>query len=642
LVAEPERAARKLRRDVGFLGLLFASLGSIIGAGWLFGALYASSLAGPAAVVSWLLGGGAVMLLALSHAELGGMYPVAGGSARFPRYAFGSLIGFTSGWVAFLGTVTVAPIMVQATLLYASNYVSSLITVSGGRPVLTAQGYLVAGTLLLLFCTINVMGVRWLAETNKLAVWWKLLIPAVTVVALIVTSAHGENFSANGGFMPFGWKGVFLALSSGGVIFACLGFEQAVQLGGEARNPRRNIPLAIIGGMVVAIVIYVALQVAFILALDSSSISNGWGAVSFSGKGAEFGPFAGLATGLGLGWLAVLIYTDAIVSPGGTGLLYTGASARLTFALARNGFVPAPFGRLTPRGTPLFAIAFSFLCGLVLFLPFPGWQQLVGFISAAAVVAYAMAPLALGALRRQDPARPRPFRLPAASLLAPGAFLVASEILLFTGWAVVWKLIAAILIGFALLTLSTATDMSDRAVSLDWRSAAWLWPYLIGMGAISYLSSFDTRTPSSIPLLGLHGPRNELTFGWDILAVALLSLAVYALAIRSRLPAEQALEYIGDPTVEESDAVDAPGPDVFARRWPELGAPSDRVRWPEVPALSGTRSVSQRNAKSCEPEGPQDLTRRPCRLALQSGDVGPACPVPVNPLTGAPPASPSR
>jgi len=139
------------------------------------------------------------------------------------------------------------------------------------------------------------------------------------------------------------------------------------------------------------------------------------------------------------------------------------------------------------------------------------------------------------------------------------AFVVASEILLFTGWAVVWKLIAAILIGFALLGLSTATDTSKRTVSLDWRSAAWLWPYLLGMGAISYLSSFDTRTPSSIPLLGLHGPRNELTFGWDILAVALLALAVYAFAIRSRLSDEQALEYVGDLAVEESEAVDAPG-----------------------------------------------------------------------------------
>ena len=329
----PGRAARKLRRDIGLFGLLFASLGSIIGAGWLFGALYASSLAGPAAVISWVLGGGVVMLLALSHAELGGMYPVAGGSARFPRYAFGNLIGFTSGWIAFLGAVTVGPIMVEAMLLYTSNYISSLTTVSGGRPVLTVQGYFVAGTLLLLFCSINVIGVRWLADINMLAVCWKLLVPAVTVVALIAASAHTENFSAYGGFMPFGWKGVFLALSSGGVIFAGLGFEQAVQLGGETRNPRRNIPFAIIGGMSVAIVLYIALQVAFILALDPSELSKGWGAVSFSGG---FGPFAALATALGLGWLGVLLYTDAIVSPGGTGLIYTGASARLSARMNRR------------------------------------------------------------------------------------------------------------------------------------------------------------------------------------------------------------------------------------------------------------------------------------------------------------------
>ena len=313
-----------------------------------------------------------MMLLALTHAELGGAYPVAGGNARFPHYAFGRLIGFTSGWVAFLGAVTVAPIMVQATLLYTSNYIPSLTTVSGGRPVLTAQGYVVAAALLLLFCAINVLGVRWLAETNKLAVCWKIFVPVVTVVALLATSAHGENFTAGGGFMPYGWKGVFLALASGGVIFACLGFEQAVQLGGESRNPGRNIPLAIIGGMVVAVGLYIALQVAFIAALDPSQSLARAGARSRSPATPQlFGPFAGLATALGLGWLAVLLYSAAIVSPGGTGLLYTGASARLSFALARNGYIPGAFARLTPRGTPLFAIAFSFLCGLVLFLPVP-------------------------------------------------------------------------------------------------------------------------------------------------------------------------------------------------------------------------------------------------------------------------------
>ena len=560
MVAAPERAPRKLRRDIGFFGLLFVSFGSIIGAGWLFAALYASSLAGPAAVISWFLGGAAVMLLALTHAELGGMYPVAGGSARFPRYAFGRLIGFTSGWVAFLGSRhrrpdhgrSNPPIHIELRLLAHDGL---------GRPAsVDCPGLLVAAALLLLFCTINVMGVRWLAETNMLAVCWKLLIPALTVVALIATSSHRENFSAAGGFMPFGWKGVFLALSSGGVIFACLGFEQAVQLGGETRNPRRNIPLAIIGGTVGAIVLYVALQLAFILALDPSSLSGGWSAVSFAGEGAHVRTIRRTRDRprLGLARNPALLRTQSfrLAAPASS----TPARAPVSRSRSLKAAIsPAAFARLTPRGTPRFAIAFSFLCGLVIFLPFPSWQELVGFISAAAVVTYATAPLALGALRRQDPARPRPFRLPAASLLAPGAFVVANEILLFTGWAVVWKLIAAILIGFALLSLSIATDTSKRTMSLDWRSAAWLWPYLLGMAVISYLSSFDTRTPSSIPLLGLDGPRNELTFGWDILAVALLSLAVYAFAIRSRLPAEQALEYVGDPTVEESGAVDPVG-----------------------------------------------------------------------------------
>src|SRR3954467_9696489 len=102
LVAATDRTSHKLRRDVGLVGLVLASLSSIIGAGWLFAALFASSLAGPAAIISWLIGGGAMMLVALSHADRGGMYPVAGGSARFPQYAFGSLICFTSGWVPCL------------------------------------------------------------------------------------------------------------------------------------------------------------------------------------------------------------------------------------------------------------------------------------------------------------------------------------------------------------------------------------------------------------------------------------------------------------------------------------------------------------------------------------------------------------
>ena len=118
------RAHHRLRREIGFVGLLFTSVGSIIGSGWLFGALTPRRSPGPAALISWVIGGIAMLLLALVHAELGGMYPVAGGSARFPHYAFGSLSRASPvGWFAFLGAVTTAPIEVEAALQYSTNYI---------------------------------------------------------------------------------------------------------------------------------------------------------------------------------------------------------------------------------------------------------------------------------------------------------------------------------------------------------------------------------------------------------------------------------------------------------------------------------------------------------------------------------------
>jgi amino acid transporter len=545
--AAAEPAEPRLKREVGMVGLLFVSVGSIIGSGWLFGALSASQIAGPAVMISWVIGGAGMLVLALAHAELGGMFPVAGGSARFPHVAFGSLSGFAGGWFAFLGAVTTAPIEVEAAIQYSSNYLSGLTTTSGGTPVLTFEGYIVAAVLMLGFSIINVMGVKWLSETNKAVVWWKIFVPVLTVVVLLASAIHPHNFSAGGGFMPFGWKGVFLAIP-GAVIFSYLGFEQAIQLGGESQNPGRNIPLAVIGSMIIGVALYIALQVAYIVALDPSSLSKGWDQVAFGGKGATFGPFAGLATALGVSWLATLLYIDAVVSPFGTGLLYVGTSARLTFGMGRDRYVPRSFAHLTTRGVPLFAIAFSFLLGMIVFLPFPGWQQLVGFISSATVLAYSMAPLALGALRRQEPDRARPYRLPVGGVLSPLAFAVAGLVLLFSGWAVVWKLIVAILLGFVLLAISAATSKPEQRPKLDWWGAAWLWPYILGMGVISYLSSFSTSTPSS--LLGLRGPVNDLHFGVDVAVTVAFCLLIYALAMRVRLPADRTRTYIAQALVE--------------------------------------------------------------------------------------------
>ena len=86
IVTEKDKRTVGLKRSVGFYGLMFVSLGSIIGSGWLLGALNAAQVAGPASILSWVLAACMLALLALTYAELGATYPVAGGSARFPYY----------------------------------------------------------------------------------------------------------------------------------------------------------------------------------------------------------------------------------------------------------------------------------------------------------------------------------------------------------------------------------------------------------------------------------------------------------------------------------------------------------------------------------------------------------------------------
>ncbi|HSZ30914.1 MAG TPA: APC family permease, partial [Pseudonocardiaceae bacterium] len=221
--------AQDFRRELGLMALMFVSLGSIIGSGWLLGALTAATSAGGASIMSWLLAGVIIVLLALVHSELGAAYPLAGGTARWPRLAFGSMGGFTAGWVAWLQAVTLAPIEVEAALSYLDHKWHGLINSAGA---LTTMGLSVATALMLLFAVINILGVRWLADSNTITVIWKIAVPVLTVVVLIVVSFQASNFTAGGGFAPYGAHGVFAALPLG-VVFAVQGFEQAAQLAGE-------------------------------------------------------------------------------------------------------------------------------------------------------------------------------------------------------------------------------------------------------------------------------------------------------------------------------------------------------------------------------------------------------------------------
>ena len=108
-----------LKRELGLIGATWASETSIIGSGWLFGALFAAQAVGGAAVLAWVIAGVVVIVLALCHAELGAMYPVSGGTARFPHFAFGSVAGIGFGFFSYVQAVTIAPIECFAFMQYA-------------------------------------------------------------------------------------------------------------------------------------------------------------------------------------------------------------------------------------------------------------------------------------------------------------------------------------------------------------------------------------------------------------------------------------------------------------------------------------------------------------------------------------------
>lgn len=534
--AAPELSRKPgLRRDIGLIGLIWTSVGSIIGSGWLFGALFAAQVAGTAALVSWGIGALAITVLAFVHAELGAMYPVSGGTARFPHYAFGSVAGASFGWFSWLQAVATAPIEVMASLNYLSVHATWVQT---EKNQLTAAGYGLAVAFMAFFVLVNFFGIRWLAHTNSVATWWKLAIPLLTIAVLAGTTFHKSNFGHQG-FAPFGVEGVLSAISTSGIIFALLGFEQADQLAGESRNPARDIPRAVIGSILIGALVYVALQVVFIGALPQSAFAHGWADLTFVDKA---GPFAGLALSAGLGWLAVLIYIDAVVSPTGTGLIYTTAASRVSYGLSRNGYVPAVFERTTVRGVPWFSLLFTFLVGLIVFLPFPTWQKLVGFVTSASVLMYAGAPLALGCLRKQDPDRHRPYRLPGGLFWAPVAFIVSNLIIYWAGWDTLWRLGLAIVLGYLLLGGSALLGLNPRAPQLDWRSAQWLPVYLVGLGLISWQGGYCSGGPASKVSCGATG---VIPLWWDMAVIAAFSLLLYFWAQAVRLPDEATQAYIG-------------------------------------------------------------------------------------------------
>ena len=539
-----------LKREIGLIGATWASETSIIGSGWLFGALFAAQAVGGAAILDWVIAGVVVMVLALVHAELGAMYPVSGGTARFPHFAFGSAAGVGFGFFSYLQAVTIAPIECFAFMQYASFYWPSIYDAKTSN--VSGVGFVLTIVLMAIFVAVNFLAMRIFSRVNSILTWWKVAIPVLAIIVLMF-KFHGGNFTAGGTFMPGGPKALFAALPAAGIVFAYSGFEQADQLAGEVKDPQKNLPRAIILAVTIGIVIYCLLQLAFIGAMPANLLGKGFAGIT--NPQILSGPFAGLAGVIGLGWLAFILRIDAFISPSGTGLIYTTGTSRVSYGLARNRYFPPAFAKTDSRGIPWVGLIGAFIIGLFFLLPFPSWHSLVGLITGASVLMYAGAPLSMGAFRRQVPEAPRPYRMPAAAVLGPAAFAVADLLIYWSGFEVVWKLGIVLVIGYVIMGVLMAFD--PQRPPLEWKSAIWMPVWLIGMGIISWQGQFNgAASADKHP----QPPTNtmHLPFWWDLGVVIVFSLAIYFWAMYSRLPRDEMLMLVS----KQAEVGDDPLPEV--------------------------------------------------------------------------------
>ncbi|MDI9260646.1 APC family permease [Alicyclobacillus sendaiensis] len=509
----------KLRRQLSLVDLTFLGLGAIIGSGWLLGALGGATLAGPSAWIAWVIGAIAVMLIGLVYAELGGAMPRAGGIIRYPDYSHGPLVGYLMGFAALIAYSSVAGIEAEAMRQYAQHWWPALgwQTASGSGP--TLLGWFVQAALLTIFFLINYWSVNVFGKINSVWTFFKFVVPLLTVIVFF-GHFHASNFTSHG-FAPNGAAGIETAVATGGIIFSYLGFRQAIDFAGEARNPQRNVPISIVLAIAIAAVLYILLQIVFIGAVPSSALAGGWSKLNYTA------PFAQLATALGIGWMGVILYGDAVISPSGTGNIYLSSTARVIYAWARTKTFFPLFARVSPKtGIPRPALWLSYILAIMWTLPFPTWSKLVGVVSSATVLTYIIGPISAAALRRTAKNLNRPFRLPGMGLIAPLAFIVATLIIYWSGFSIdAWLIgLQIVLWGIYVIALRAVVPTDTVPFAQQVKSSLWLVCFYAVLWIMSYLGDKS------------FGGRGLIPAPWDQIIVVVLAVGAYAWGVASALP----------------------------------------------------------------------------------------------------------
>ncbi len=502
-----------LRQRLGYWSLVATGIGSVIGSGWLFSAMYAAQTAGPAALIAWVIGGAVMLAVALVFAELGMVRPESGGLVRYPLYSNGRFAASIVGWSMWVTYVANPPTEASGVVQYASSYIPGLFA----HKQLTGFGILCAIGLMAVFVVVNYFGVQFFARSNNIVTAVKVCIPILTVVMLLASGFTGAggaggagNFSAGGGFAPYGIGAALGTIATAGMVFAYTGFRNIVELSGEVKNPHRNIPASLITTILAAIVLYLLLQTAFIFGVPQHLLGHGWSGINFNS------PFAQLAMLIGMTWLYWVLIADSMISPSGSGIVFTASNARNMFGLAKNRFFPAWFAKVHPgSGVPRRALITNFIVGILFLLPLPSWHQIIGVTGTLIAFTFSIGSVSLIAFRRSGLTTARA-RIPGMTVIAPFAFIVSALVIYWVPWNELLLTVPIVVVGLIWYAVTYAVQRHGVGELVG---GLWLVAYLLVVYGMSAIGSFGGLALIPSP--------------WDSVVLAVIAAGLYIWGARS-------------------------------------------------------------------------------------------------------------
>jgi APA family basic amino acid/polyamine antiporter len=426
-----------LRRSIGLLDLTSLGLGAIIGTGIFVILGEAIGDSGPAIVLSFILAAVTCAFSALSYSELASSIPVSGSAYTYAYATLGELLAWIIGWDLILEYgVSVAAVAVGWGQ-YLNSLLDSLfgVTLPNALSEPPGEGGIVnlpAAFLVLAITALLIYGVKESARTNTVMVVVKLAV-LLLFLALAFTAFKSSNLTP---FSPFGFHGVTTAAAA--IFFAYIGFDAVSTSGEEVVKPARNLPLAILGSLAIATLLYIAVAIAATGAYPWEQLA---------GKEAPLATV--LADGVGTSWGSALISVGALVAITSVVLTILYGQTRIMYAMSRDGLVPPLFSNVSRRQTPALATALFGILIAILAATVP-LEIIFELVNIGTLFAFVIVNVGVIILRRTKPEMERGFRVPWVPLVpiigALLCFYLMKQLTLQT-WLrfVIWLVIGLVL-----------------------------------------------------------------------------------------------------------------------------------------------------------------------------------------------------